>query len=399
MPTEPVTPLDESPLKTVLIAGAGNIGSGLPPMVARIGSVGRVLFVDYQTYEAKNLPGQDIGAPDVGKPKALVQARRLRRINPTIDARAYCERIEDLPLGVLRVDVILCCLDSWIARRYVNSMAWRLGVPWIDAAVDAAGLLVRTNVYLPGPDAICFECGAEPSDYQNAALEQPHPCENGVAGPAATNAPVSLGLVAAGLMATECEKLLAGDREHLLAGRQVMLDLRHHTHYVTSFRRDRCQFDHEVWAVEPRDASPAAITLGEALGWAADGSSGPEDYELRVEGQRFTTMQFCPRCGHHAPTRLRLAGRIERGQRRCPACGGTTVVRGFDLREWVDGGALESRELDRPLSAFGVVADDVLSVRGAAGLRHFVLGGSTSKRPAGSRKAGHRTATPQNARR
>jgi molybdopterin/thiamine biosynthesis adenylyltransferase len=399
MSTEPVTPLDESNLKTVLIAGAGNIGSGLPPMVARIGSVGRVLFVDYQTYEAKNLLGQDIGASDVGKPKALVQARRLRRINPAIDARAYCERIEDLPLGVLRVDVILSCLDSWGARRYVNQAAWRLGVPWIDAAVDAAGLLVRTNMYLPGPGAICFECGADDEDYRNAALEQPHPCETGVASPASTNAPVSLGLVAAGLMATACQKLLAGDREHLLAGHQVMLDLRHHTHYVTSFRRDRCQFDHEVWEVEPRDASPTAITLGEALGWAADGSSGHDGCSLRVEGQRFTTMLFCPRCGHHAPIGLRLAGRIERGRRRCPACGGTMVVRGFDLREWVDGGALESQELDRPLSAIGVEVDDVLSVRGAAGLRHFVLGGSTSKRPAGSRQAGRQSAASQNARR
>ena len=382
MATKPMTPLDESDLTTVLIAGVGNIGSGLPPMLARIGSVRRILVVDYQAYEAKDVRGQDIGASDVDKPKALVQARRLRRINPAIDARAFCDRIEDLPMGVMQVDVILSCLDSWGARRYVNQAAWRLGVPWIDAAVDASGLLVRANVYLPGPEATCMECGWEDEDYRIAALEQPHPCEKGGGGPASTNAPVSLGLVAAGLMATECQKLLAGDREHLLAGRQVMLDLRNHTHYVTSFKRDRCRFDHEVWEVEPIEDSPAAITLGQALGWAANGSSGPEGCELCVEGQRFTTMEFCPGCGHHAPTGLRLAGRIERGQRRCPACGKTMVVRGFDMREWIDGRTLESHDLARPLSALGVEAGDVLSVRGSAGPRHFVLGGSTSKRRA-----------------
>jgi molybdopterin/thiamine biosynthesis adenylyltransferase len=382
MATQPITPLDKSDLKTVLIAGAGNIGSGLPPMLARIRSVARVFVVDYQVYEAKDLAGQDIGASDVGKPKALVQARRLRRINPAIEARAYCERVEDLPLGVMQVDVILSCLDSWGGRHYVNQAAWRLGVPWIDAAVDAAGLLVRANVYLPGPETTCMECGWDDEDYQIAALEQPHPCERGGGGPAATNAPVSLGLVAAGLMATECQKLLAGDREHLLGGRQVMLDLRHHTHYVTAFKRDRCRFDHEVWQIEPVEDLPAAITLGQALGWAANGSSRSDGCGLRVEGQRFTTVQFCAGCGHHEPIGLGLAGRIPRARRRCPACGGTMIVRGFDMREWVGGRGLGSQDLARPLAALGVEAGDVISVRGDAGQRHFVLGGSTSKLPA-----------------
>jgi hypothetical protein len=233
---------------------------------------------------------------------------------------------------------------------------------------------------LPGPDAVCFACHADDDDYRIAALERPHPCDKGVAGPASTNAPVSLGLMAAGVVATECQKLFGGDREHLLAGRQVMIDLRHHTHFVTSFRRDRCRFDHEIWSIEPQGNSPAAITLGQALGWAANGSGSLEGCALRVEGQRFATTQFCPACGHHAQFGLRLAGRIERGQRRCPACGTTMVVRGFDEREWIDGRALASEDLGRPLSTLGVESDDVVSVRGADGQRHFVLGGSASKR-------------------
>ncbi len=119
----------------------------------------------------------------------------------------------------------------------MNQAAWRLGVPWIDGAVDASGLLARVNVYVPGPESTCMECGWDDDDYDTAALEQPYPCQPGGGGPAATNAPASLGHITAGLMAVECQKLLAGDRESLLAGRQVMLDLRHHTHYVTTFRR------------------------------------------------------------------------------------------------------------------------------------------------------------------
>jgi len=389
MNTNPRAPLAESDLKTVLIAGAGNIGSGLPTMIGRIPNIGKVLFVDPQVYEEKNLRGQDISRSDVGKPKALVQARRLRRVNPAIDARAFCERIEDLPLGVMQVDSILSCVDSWGVRQYINQGAWHLGVPWIDAAVDASGLLVRVNVYLPGADSICAECGWDDEDYRIAALEQPRPCEIGGGGPAATNAPVSLGLIAAGLIATECQKLLSGDHEHLLAGRQVMLDLRDHTHFVTAFRRTHCRFNHEIWVVEPREASPAAVTLGQALGWAGNGSGSVEGCELRVEGQPFARTQFCPACGNHETIGLCLAHRIPPARRRCPACGGATVVRGFDMREAVGSAGLDREELRRPLSALGVQTGDVVSVsiHGVAGGKHFVLGESTSKRAGDRRQA------------
>ena len=146
-------PPGNSHLKTVLLAGAGNIGSALAPLLARMENVGTILLVDTDIYEVKNLSCQDIPAGDVGRRKVLVQSRRLQRIKPAIDARAYCARVEDLPLGVLRVDAILSCLDSRTSRRYVNQAAWRLGVPWIDGAVDAAGVLARVNVYDPAPEA------------------------------------------------------------------------------------------------------------------------------------------------------------------------------------------------------------------------------------------------------
>ena len=235
---------------------------------------------------------------NVGKPKAPVQAARLRRINPAIDARAFCCRVESLPLGLLwSADVVASGLDSRISRQYVSQAAWRLGVPLIDGAVDASRLLVRANVYVPGPNSGCLECGWDNDDYDSAALEQPYPCQPRGGGPASTNSPASLGHIAAGLMAVECQKLLAGDREHLLAGRQVMLDLRHHTHYITAFRRGHCRFDHEIWQVEHLDDSPTKMTLGEAVRRSADGSGYSGGRALRVEGQQFATMQFCSACG------------------------------------------------------------------------------------------------------
>jgi molybdopterin/thiamine biosynthesis adenylyltransferase len=212
--------------QTLVIVGLGNIGSALAALAARM-PIGRVTLVDSDTYCEKNLGSQVMFPGDVGKPKAKIQAQRVRQIRPGLEVRAVNARVEDVPLGMLRADVILAGLDSRTSRRYVNQAAWRLGVPWIDAAVDAPGLLARVNVYVPGQDAPCAECAWDDGDY--AALEQAYPCQPDGNGVAATNAPASLGAVTAGMMAVECQKLLDGDMEHLLDGRQVMLDLRHHT--------------------------------------------------------------------------------------------------------------------------------------------------------------------------
>jgi molybdopterin/thiamine biosynthesis adenylyltransferase len=389
MSIKPQTPLDESDLTTMLIAGVGNIGSSLAPLVARMG-VRRILLIDPDVYEAKNLACQDILASDVGKSKAVVQARRLRRINPAIDAKAYCCRVENLPVGVLSVNAIMSCLDSRISRLYLSEAAWRLGVPMIDAAVDASSLLARANVYIPGPDSVCWQCTLDAEDYDIAALEQPYPCEQGGNGAVSTNAPASLGLIAAGLMAIEGQKLLAGDRQHLLAGRQVMLDLRDHTHHVTSFQRKHCRFDHETWQVEQIEDSPARMTLGEAAQLAANGSNHSNGCALRIEGQHFATMQCCPGCGHHEAIALCLAGRIPRARRRCAACGQSMTVRGFDMREWLNCESLGGQDLARPLSTLGVEPCDVLSIRGATGQRHFVLGGNATAHSAGNRANGRR---------
>ena len=61
---------------SVLIAGAGNIGSPLAGFLARSG-VHRVRIVDRDRVEAKNVRTQDYRPSDVGRFKAEVLAERL----------------------------------------------------------------------------------------------------------------------------------------------------------------------------------------------------------------------------------------------------------------------------------------------------------------------------------
>ena len=160
---------------TIVVVGAGgNIGSHLVAHLARTSGVARITLVDRDVYDETNLASQDITLGDVGKPKVAVQARRLRRIAPALTVCPVEDTLENVPLGLLRGDVILGCLDSRAARRALNLVAWRLHVPWIDAGVHGPDLLVRVNVHRPGPDQPCLECAWDARDYEIA--QQDYPC-------------------------------------------------------------------------------------------------------------------------------------------------------------------------------------------------------------------------------
>ena len=158
-----------------VVGGCGNIGSHLAPHLARNPGVGRVVLIDPDVYEPKNLPGQDIRARDVGRPKVKVQAERLLEIRPELEVVAVADRQENLPLAYFRNAIIFGALDSRLARQQLNQAAWRAGSPWIDMAVDGPGWLFRVSVYRPGLDSPCLECGWDAADYES--LEHVLPCE------------------------------------------------------------------------------------------------------------------------------------------------------------------------------------------------------------------------------
>jgi molybdopterin/thiamine biosynthesis adenylyltransferase len=139
-----ISPVENS--RRLALIGLGNIGSHLAPLAAAMPGVGSVTLIDPDSYEEKNLGAQAITPADVGMAKAIVQARRLQEINPRLRVTPIVERVENVPLGALRADVIAGCLDSRRARRWLNRMAWRLGVPLVDAGVRAEGMLARVQV-------------------------------------------------------------------------------------------------------------------------------------------------------------------------------------------------------------------------------------------------------------
>lgn len=170
----------EAPVPTgsavnAVVGGCGNIGSHLVPHLARNPRVERVVLVDPDVYEPKNLAGQDIRARDVKRSKVEVQAERLHEIRPELEVVAVADRLENLPLAYFRNAIIFGALDSRWARQQLNQAAWRAGSPWIDMAVDGPGWLCRVSVYQPGLDSPCLECGWDAADYES--LYQSLPCK------------------------------------------------------------------------------------------------------------------------------------------------------------------------------------------------------------------------------
>jgi adenylyltransferase/sulfurtransferase len=321
---------------TAVILGLGNIGSALVEPLVRLGLIMRLILIDKDRYSATNQSSQAMALSDLGQPKAIVQAERARRIQPGLEVIPIHDAIENVPPGRLRGAVLLGCLDSKYARQVVNHLAWRLGIPWIDAGVLADGLLARVNVYLPGEaNACCFECSWSERDYQT--LDVPHPC-GGEGAP--TNAPAYLGSLAASMQAAECDKLLRGSRSSI--NREVIIDLATHHLYETEYRSNpRCRFSHHSWSVEPLDAR---LTVAEALKLAGGA--------LHVEGKSFSTRLRC-RCGQLKPV-FCLSGRLPEAERICTSCGEAMQPTGFDSVPRL------TNPTSQPLTSIGLLPGDIL---------------------------------------
>ena len=361
--------------RRVTLVGAGNIGSFAAGFVARMPGVTRLTLVDPDRYSPENVVGQDISRQEVGLLKVEAQVRRLRRINPALDLEAIPEAAGGIALGRLRADVMLGCVDGRAARQHLNEIAWRLGVPWIDAGVLPSQGLVRVSVFVPGRGRPCLECGWHDADY--AALEQVYACREGRPPSSAPSSrgTAPLGALAASLQGMVLGRMQAGEAA-ALAGRQVVFDGTTCTAVTTRlpFNPD-CRFpDHEPWSIRPLPARVEAWPLARLFQAGEEDGLGPAHaVSLSVHGSRFATQARCVTCGTVRPV-LCLERAWRTSVRACGRCGGERFVTGFDLTDRLRASALVPRQLSRSLQNLGILPGDVLTLTGDGGTCHFEVG-------------------------
>jgi molybdopterin/thiamine biosynthesis adenylyltransferase len=359
--------------------GLGNIGSPLASLLARLTDlVRKIILVDADNYDRSNLSSQEIETQDVGKPKAIATAERLLRINPGLEVIPLQGKVEGLPRARLRADVILAALDSLRARTFVNEIATRLAVPWVDTGVEPAGRLARVSGYRPGSEGPCMECGLTDAHYDS--MDRALPCGGDPDYPRAaeapsTRAPAYLGALAASLAAAECERMLLGCTDAPFVGHELVVSASHHTHFVTNLGRDPlCRFDHATWRLDRIDARPHDISVGHVLNerrLIGFRMSDDSKIELRVEPHRFVTRTRCDRC-HDISDALFLTGRTPHVP--CSVCGGTRTPQHFYTLDRVAADVLPDHLLSHSLADVGLRSGDIFSISAGTAERHFELG-------------------------
>jgi len=357
--------------KNVAIIGVGNIGSQQVTHQARDPAVRHLTLVDPDFCSAEN-HSQEYLPEDIGKKKAIVSARRARRIRHHGDLQvdAIVARVEDVPWGRLRADVILACVDSRLARAAINRIAWRLNIPWIDAGIRSQGSLVRIEVHLPGAATPCIECSWNRSDFELMA-DATYTCDGRLNQPAPTRSPSSLGGLAAALQAIECRKILTEAADQSLAGKQLIIEADFHHHYVNLLRRNpSCRFDHQIWTIAK--APQSVRTMGDLMDHGRMLFGGKYPADVSAECKNWVTRLVCRNCRQQARA-LRLQGRLGRMWGLCVRCGGEMQPIGFHLCPRLEFASLGNRLLARPLRNYGLRACDVMTLTNEHDVRHIEL--------------------------
>ncbi len=107
---------------SVLVIGSGGLGSPLLLYLAAAG-VGRIGIVDFDVVDDSNLQRQVLfDVHDVGKPKAMTAAKKIKALNPHIEVEVFDTRLD--PSNALdlvsKFDIVADGSDNFQTRYLVN---------------------------------------------------------------------------------------------------------------------------------------------------------------------------------------------------------------------------------------------------------------------------------------
>lgn len=140
----------------VFIAGVGALGSVAALNLAMMG-VGELVLVDYDTVEVSNFNRQLLfREDDVGRNKAEAAKDFLLEVNPEVTVKVFPDNITEVPREEYeKCDVIIDGLDTFEARRWLNSLAVDLRKPLVHGGIYGWWGNVQVIVPYVTP---CLEC-------------------------------------------------------------------------------------------------------------------------------------------------------------------------------------------------------------------------------------------------
>ena len=354
---------DQSKLSSsrVLVVGAGALGNEIVKNLALVG-VGQVDIVDMDTIENSNLARCALFRDDDrGKPKAEVLATAASEINPEVRIRAFVCSVQQLGTAWLKqYDLVIAGLDNREARLWVNATTRRLGMYWVDGAIE--GLQGIARVF--GPTGACYECTLGAVDREllahrrSCALLSP---EEIASGRTPTNATTAA--IVGGLEVQEAIKYLVG-REDLLAltGSAWRMEGETMLTSVMQYTEDPDCLAHDSIS-EWIEAGPSASTLRSIFNQI---TSSKDPVTAFYFSDDLIHVGACTSCGAGQPlTGLRSV--LPSGVGRCDSCS-------EDLPMSAQSAVGPDEELmDAPLDQWRMPFSEVVGVASENTFRHFVL--------------------------
>ncbi len=212
----------------VLVVGLGGIGCPASIYLACAG-VGHITIVDSDFIEPSNLNRQILHwDSDVGKKKVLSAARKLRKLNSSIEVTPVFERITERNAGytIAGCQAVIDATDNFETRLVLNATCVKERIPLIHGGVR--GFLGEVTTIIPGKTP-CLAC-----IFPRAPNRRGFPVFG-----------VSPGLVAM-LQVTEAIKLLSQFGE-LLLGKMLYVNGETMGFYMRELtRRPECEVCREV---------------------------------------------------------------------------------------------------------------------------------------------------------
>lgn len=139
------------PNLSFLVLGAGAVGVEVLKNLVLKG-VRKITVVDFDHVEASNLSRTVLyRKKDIGKPKALVAAERLKEMslsdNPQI-VGLHGNLMTDFGKGLfMDHNIVICCVDTIQCRAYISDWCVRTNTPFFE--VGAEGFNVNVSFYAP----------------------------------------------------------------------------------------------------------------------------------------------------------------------------------------------------------------------------------------------------------
>lgn len=131
---------------SAVIVGCGGLGTNAAVHLAGAG-IGRLLLVDFDTVEERNLNRQFFYTKDdVGKEKCKVLAERLCAYAPETEIKSHCGKFDNsLTDGY---DIIIIAVDNIQTRKVINKFCRDSQTPCVNGSID--GFFGTAYLFIPG---------------------------------------------------------------------------------------------------------------------------------------------------------------------------------------------------------------------------------------------------------